>query len=292
MALLNLAVVVKLEPDLSAGSISYNPDGTLNRSKTKNTLGPHSKIAAQAAFYAKVKYGAKISIGTMSGHAANNALQIAMETCDADVLHLYNDQIFAGADTIGTAEVLKNGIEKMEGKMDIVFSGYRATDGETGQVGPQLAWKLGFTFLGNVISYDIDLEKKTIIAKRLINLRGVPEIIQEIEAPLPVFIAIDPSYKYHFNNVSLRLSAEKYKTEAYERAKNYKEYVQTFNCEQLGADKTLVGLIGSPTIVYDVQRVPKGKAIRNAKVLDGSNPDHIRQVVTAIKEALSAMVIK
>jgi len=292
MALLNLAVVVKLEPDLSAGSISYNPDGTLNRSKTKNTLGPHSKIAAQAAFYAKVKYGAKISIGTMSGHAANNALQIAMETCDADVLHLYNDQIFAGADTIGTAEVLKNGIEKMEGKMDIVFSGYRATDGETGQVGPQLAWKLGFTFLGNVISYDIDLEKRTIIAKRLINLRGVPEIIQEIEAPLPVFIAIDPSYKYHFNNVSLRLSAEKYKTEAYERAKNYKEYVQTFNCEQIGADKTLVGLIGSPTIVYDVQRVPKGKAIRNAKVLDGSNPDHIRQVVTAIKEALSAMVIK
>jgi len=215
-----------------------------------------------------------------------------METCDADVLHLYNDQIFAGADTIGTAEVLKNGIEKMEGKMDIVFSGYRATDGETGQVGPQLAWKLGFTFLGNVISYDVDLEKRTIIAKRLINLRGVPEIIQEIEAPLPVFIAIDPSYKYHFNNISLRLSAEKYKTEAYERAKNYKEYVQTFNCEQLGADKTLVGLIGSPTIVYDVQRVPKGKAIRNAKVLDGSNPDHIRQVVTAIKEALSAMVIK
>jgi len=292
MTLLNLAVVVKLEPDLSAGSISYNPDGTLNRSKTKNTLGPHSKIAAQAAFYAKVKYGAKISVGTMSGHAANNALQIAMETCDADVLHLYNDSIFAGADTIGTAEVLKNGINKMDGKMDIVFSGYRATDGETGQVGPQLAWKLGFTFLGNVISYDIDLEKRTIIAKRLITLRGVPEIIQEIEAPLPVFIAIDPSYKYHFNNITLRLAAEKYKTEAHERAKNYKEYIQTFNCEELGADKTLVGLIGSPTIVYDVQRVPKGKAIRNAKVLDGSNPDHIRQVVTAMKEALSAMVIK
>ena len=292
MVPLNLAVVVKLEPDLSAGSISYNSDGTLNRSKTKNTLGPHSKIAAQAAFYAKVKYGAKISIGTMSGHAANNALQIAMETCDADVLHLYNDTIFAGADTIGTAEVLKNGVKKMEGVMDIVFSGHRATDGETGQTGPQIAWKLGLTFLGNVISYDVNLEKRTVIAKRLLNLRGVPEIIQEVEAPLPVFIAIDPSYKYHFNTVSLRLSAEKYKKEAYERAKNYKEYVRTFNCEELGADKTLIGLIGSPTIVYDVQRVPQGKAIRNAKVLDGSNPEHIRQTVTAIKEALSAMVIK
>ena len=293
---LNLAVVVKLEPDLSAGSISYNADGTLNRTKTKNTLGPHSKIATQAAFYAKVKYGAKISVGSMSGHAANNALQIAMETCDADVLHLYNDPGFAGADTIGTAEVLRKGVEKMEGgvgqKMDIVFSGHRATDGETGQTGPQIAWKLGLTFLGNVISYDVDLERRVVTAKRLVSLRGVPEIIQEIEAPLPVFIAIDPSYKYHFNTVSLRLSAEKYKEEAHERAKNYQEYIQTFNREGLGAEKTLIGLVGSPTIVYNVQRVPKGKAIRNAKVLDGSNPEHIHQTVIAIKEALSAMVIK
>lgn len=292
MAELNLAVVVKLEPDLSEGSISYNSDGTLNRNKTKNTLGPHSKIAAQAAFYAKVKYGAKISIGTMSGHAANNALQIAMETCDADVLQLYSDQKFAGADTIGTAEVLKNGIEKMKGKMDIVFSGHRATDGETGQVGPQIAWKLGFTFLGNVISYDVNLEKRTVTAKRLVNLRGIPEIIQEVEAPLPVFIAIDPSYKYYFDTVSLRLTAEKYKREAHERAQHYNDYLQTFNREELGADETLVGLIGSPTIVYNVQRVPKGKATRSAKVLDGSNPEHIRQTVTAIKEAFAAMVIK
>jgi len=292
MAPLNIAVVVKFEPDLTEGNISYNSDGTLNRNQTKNTLGPHSKIAAQAAFYAKVKYGARISIGTMSGHAATNALQLAMQTSDADVLQLYSDPKFAGADTIGTAEVLKNGIGKMEGKMDIVFSGHRATDGETGQVGPQIAWKLGFTFLGNVISYDVNLEKRTIIAKRLLNLRGVPEIIQEVEAPLPVFIAIDPSYKYYFDTVSLRLAAEKYKREAFERAQNYKDYLQSFNCQELGADETLVGLVGSPTIVYDVQRVPKGKATRNAAVLDGSNPEHIRQTVKAIGEALSAMVIK
>ena len=62
---LNVAVVIKLEPDFSEGNVSYNPDGTLNRAETKNTLGPHSAIAAQAAFYAKVMYGAKVSIGTM-----------------------------------------------------------------------------------------------------------------------------------------------------------------------------------------------------------------------------------
>ena len=47
---LNIAVIIKLEPDFSEGNVSYNPDGTLNRADTKNTLGPHSAIAAHAAF--------------------------------------------------------------------------------------------------------------------------------------------------------------------------------------------------------------------------------------------------
>jgi len=59
---LNLAVIVKLEPDFSEGNVSYKPDGTLNRNETKSTLGPHSGIAAKAAFYAKLKYDAKISV--------------------------------------------------------------------------------------------------------------------------------------------------------------------------------------------------------------------------------------
>ena len=59
---LNIAIIVKLEPDFSEGNVSYNPDGTLNRAETKSILGPHSAIAAEAAFYAKVKYGANISV--------------------------------------------------------------------------------------------------------------------------------------------------------------------------------------------------------------------------------------
>ena len=74
----------------------------------------------------------------------------------------------------------------MKEKMDIVFSGHRASDGETGQTGPQTAWKLGFTFLGNVISYTVDMETRIIRAKRLISLQGTPDVLEEIEAPLPV----------------------------------------------------------------------------------------------------------
>lgn len=289
---LNVAVIIKLEPDFSEGNVSYNPDGTLNRAETKNTLGPHSAIAAQAAFYSKVMYNAKVSIGTMGPPIADLALQQAQEISDAEELHLYSDRLFAGADTLGTAEVLRVGIEKMQSKMDIVFAGHRASDGETGQTGPQTAWKLGFTFLGNVTSYNVDLETRTIRAKRLVSLQGSPDVIEEVEAPLPVFISIDPTYKSSYNTISQRLSFQKYQKEAKDRVTNFKDFYKIFNADELGVDKTLVGLPGSPTIVYKVERVPKSTATRKAEVVDGSDPIQLQKVVGKMKEALEAMVIK
>lgn len=290
---LNVAVIVKLEPDFSEGNVSYNADGTLNRAETKSILGPHSAIASSAAFYAKVKYGARVAVGTMGPPIAESALQQAQLLCDADELHLYSDRIFAGADTLATAEVLRAGISKVEGgKVDIVFSGHRASDGETGQTGPQTAWKLGYTFLGNVVDYDVDLQSRLVRAKRLISLQGFYDIIEEVEAPLPVFISIDPSYKAFFNTVSQRLAFEKYQKEARFRAANYKQFLKVLNTQQLGIDPRLVGLPGSPTIVYKVERIPKAKASRKAEVIDGANRDQISRVVSNIYEALGGMVIK
>ncbi len=290
---LNVAVIVKLEPDFSEGSVSYNPDGTLNRAETKNTLGPHSAVAANAAFYAKVKYGARVAISTMGPPIADLALQQAQLISNADELHLYSDRIFAGADTLATAEALKTGIGKLQEKMDIVFSGHRASDGETGQTGPQTAWKLGFPFLGDVIDYDVNLETRTVRAKRLITLQGFYDIVEEVEVPLPVFITIHPSYRPLFKTVSERLAFEKYQKEAKTRAANHRQYLKIFNAEQLGiTDLSLVGLPGSPTIVYKVERIPKGKANRNAEVVDGSDPDAVRNVVIKMQEAMSRMVIR
>lgn len=292
MSSVNVAVIVKLEPDFSEGNVSYNPDGTLNRAETKNILGPHSAIAAKAAFYSKVKYDAKISVGTMGPPMADSILQQAQQLCDADELYLYSDRIFAGADTLATAEVLKDGVLKMQGKMDIVFSGHRASDGETGQTGPQTAWKLGMTFLGNVIHYEINVQNRTVIAKRLIRLQGFYDVVEEIEAPLPVFIAIDPSYKAVFNTVSQRLAYEKYQKEADQRAQNHKQYLKIFSAADLGADPKRIGISGSPTIVYKVERIPKGKATRQAEVIDGINLEEIRKVVARLRQSLSTMVIK
>jgi electron transfer flavoprotein beta subunit len=289
---LNIAVIVKLEPDFSEGNVSYNADGTLNRAETKSILGPHSAVACQAAFYARVKFGAKISVGTMGPPNADIALAQAQLISDAEELHLYSDRQFAGADTLATAEVLRAGVAKMNGKMDIVFSGHRASDGETGQTGPQTAWKLGFTFLGHVIDYDIDMERRVVRATRLISLQGVYDVMEEVEAPLPVFIAIDPSYKPFFNTVSQRLALQKYQQEAKQRSADFKRYIKIFNAQQLEVDPKKVGLPGSPTIVYKVEKIPRAKASRKAEVIDGTNRDQLQRVAAKIYEVLGGMIIK
>lgn len=287
--MLSVGVIIKLEPDFSEGNVSYNSDGTLNRAETKNILGPHSAIACNAAFYCKVKYGAHISIGTMGPPIAESALKQAQVLTDAEELNLYSDRLFAGADTLATAEVLKNGVENMFGgnKIDIVFSGHRASDGETGQTGPQTAWKLGYTFFGNVIDFDIDLDRKVVIAKRLISLQGMDNIIEEIESPLPVFITIDPSYRSIFNTVSQRLAANKLSKEGRKHSEEYGQILRIFDSKKLNLDAKRVGLPGSPTIVYRVERIPRAKTNRKTEFIDPSNPNNLTPVTTKIIQVLS-----
>jgi electron transfer flavoprotein beta subunit len=287
--LLNVGVIIKLEPDFSEGNVSYNSDGTLNRAETKNILGPHSAIACNAAFYCKVKYGAHISIGTMGPPLAESALKQAQALTDAEELNLYSDRLFAGADTLATAEVLKNGVENMFGgnKIDIVFSGHRASDGETGQTGPQTAWKLGYTFLGNVIDFHIDLDRKVVIAKRLISLQGMDNIIEEIESPLPVFITIDPSYRSIFNTVSQRLAANKLSKEGRKHSEEYTHILRIFDSKKLNLDPKRVGLPGSPTIVYRVEKIPRAKTNRKTEFIDPANPNNLTSITTKIIQILS-----
>lgn len=287
MSRLNVAVMVKLEPDLSEGNVSYNADGTLNRSQTRSILGAHSAIASRAAFYSKVLYDASIKICTMGPPIADIALKQSMEICNADELHLYSDRIFAGADTLATAEAVKTGIERM-GSIDLVISGHRAVDGETGQTGPQVAWKLGFNFLGNVISYSIDVERKLLHARRLIEIQGLYNVLEEVECPLPALIAVDPSYKEYYNTVSQRLKYVRLQKEAMEKSENYKRYVKVWSAKDLEVDIKKVGLPGSPTIVYKVEKVPRAKASRQTKVIDVSRDSELYDLSRRLVEMLNS----
>lgn len=286
---LNVAVLVKLEPDLSEGSVTYNPDGTLNRSLTRNILGPHSAIACRAARYAKVCYNATVKVCTMGPPNADLALRDAMSICDADELHLYTDRLFAGADTLATAEVLKHGILKMgdgdakgDAKgIDLVFAGHRAVDGETGQTGPQTAWKLGFNLVGNVVDYRVDLDNRLLWARRRVDLPSLYTVIEEVECPLPALVVLDPSYKDVYTTVSQRLRLSRVEREARERNREYKRYLKVWSAKDLGVDLRYVGLAGSPTIVYKVERIPKVKASRKARIVN-ANDKELREVAEYI----------
>ncbi|MGA7603443.1 MAG: electron transfer flavoprotein subunit beta/FixA family protein [Nitrososphaeraceae archaeon] len=292
---IGVAVIVKLEPDFSEGNVSYNSDGTLNRAETKNILGPHSAIACSAAFYSKVNYGAEVFVATMGPPIADYALQQAQLISNADHLYLYSDRIFAGADTLATAEVLRCGIKSIQDQdrnVDIIFSGHRASDGETGQTGPQTAWKLGYTFLGNVISYKVDIESRKVRATRLISLQGFYDVVEEVEASLPVFMTVDPSYKAQYDTVTQRLAHMKNRKDAFRKSQGFRNYLQVINAQQLGVDAKFVGLPGSPTIVYKVEKIPKAKPTRKVLVINGSDPNEIKKVVSKMNQVLGGMVIK
>ena len=107
-----------------------------------------------------------------------------------------------------------------------------------------------------------------------------------------MFIAIDPSYKAYFNTVSQRLAFEKYQKEAKMRTQDYKQYLKVFNAQQLEVDPKLVGLPGSPTIVYKVERIPKAKASRKAEIVDGTSREQVAKVASKMYEVLEGMVIK
>ncbi len=283
---INVTVIVKLEPDLSEGNVSYNADGTLNRSQTKSILGADSAIASRAAFYSKVLYDAKIKVCTMGPPISDIALKQAMEVCDADELHLYSDRVFAGADTLATAEAIKTGIERM-GSVDLVISGHRAVDGETGQTGPQVAWKLGFNFLGNVVGYSIDVAKKMLHAKRLIEIQGLYNVLEEVECPMPALIAVDPSYDEHYTTVSQHLKYVRLQRDAMKRIEKYKQYLKVWKARDLGVDMKNTGLRGSPTIVYKVEKVPRAKASRQTKVIDIGKEIELNDLSIKLVEMLS-----
>jgi electron transfer flavoprotein beta subunit len=117
-------------------------------------------------------------------------------------------------------------------------------------------------------------------------------VIEEIQAPLPVFISADPSYKPSFNTISERLSLARNVSEARRKADNFEKYLQVYNSEGLNADPKFVGLPGSPTIVYKVERIPKAKAKRRVEFIDGNDTAQLDMVAKKLLQLMTEAPIK
>ena len=158
-------VCVKQVPDTS-GKVAVNPDGTLNRASMQTITNPDDMNALEAALEIKDATGCKVIVVTMGPAPAAGMLREAL-AMGADEAVLVSAREFGGSDTYATSQILAAAINKIGvEKDDIVMCGRQAIDGDTAQVGPQIAEKLHLP----QVTYAAELKKDgdTITVKRML----------------------------------------------------------------------------------------------------------------------------
>ena len=162
---MKIYVCVKQVPDTS-GKVAVNPDGTLNRASMQTITNPDDMNAVEAALKLKDATGCKVTVVTMGPPPAAGMLRELM-AMGADEGVLVSAREFGGSDTYATSQILAAAINKIGlDEDDVVFCGRQAIDGDTAQVGPQIAEKLGIP----QVSYaaEITKEGKTLTIKRML----------------------------------------------------------------------------------------------------------------------------
>ena len=162
---MKIIVSIKQVPDTS-GKVAVNPDGTLNRASMQTITNPDDMNALEAALKIKDATGCKVTVVTMGPPPAAGMLREAL-AMGADEAYLVSAREFGGSDTYATSQILAAAINKIGvEKDDIVLCGRQAIDGDTAQVGPQIAEKLNLP----QISYaaDIKVEGTKVTVKRML----------------------------------------------------------------------------------------------------------------------------
>jgi len=174
---MKIVVCIKQVPD-TKGGVQFNPDGTLNRAAMLAIMNPDDKAGLEAALRLKDQYGAEVTVLTMGLPKASDVLREAL-AMGADKAVLVTDRVLGGADTWATSTTIAGALRNME--YDLIITGRQAIDGDTAQVGPQIAEHLGLP----VISYaqDIKVDGDTVTVQRMYDDR-----YHVIEAKMPCLI--------------------------------------------------------------------------------------------------------
>ena len=178
---MHIIVCIKQVPETT--EVRINPEtNTLMREGVKSIINPFDMYAIEEAIRLKERFGGKISVITMGPPQADSALREAI-SMGADDGYLVCDRAFAGSDTWATSYTLAGAIKKL-GSFDLIICGKQASDGDTAQVGPQMAEKLG---IPQITYYEklVELTDKTIRVRR--NVGNGWEIL---EARLPVLLTV------------------------------------------------------------------------------------------------------
>ncbi|MEA3286513.1 MAG: electron transfer flavoprotein subunit beta/FixA family protein [Candidatus Marinimicrobia bacterium] len=266
---LHTIVLVKQVPDTSniSGDV-MRPDGTVNRARLPAIFNPEDQEALELALRLKDQHGGTVTALTMGPPNAANMLRECLYM-GADRAILVSDRRFAAADTLATSYALHKAVHHI-GEFDLIFGGRQAIDGDTAQVGPQTAEKLGIpqiTYTQEI--QDLNLQKRTIRAKRAIN-NGY----EILESPLPVLLTVikDATVPRPFDVKRLctyKRAQSKFEIQStvddshdlismdqlLEEAQLKGLYIETWNIEDIDADVSMCGLAGSPTKVHKVENV-------------------------------------
>jgi electron transfer flavoprotein beta subunit len=271
-----IVVLAKQVPDTrNVGKDAMTPEGTVNRAALPAIFNPEDLNALEQALRLKEQNpGSTVSILTMGPPRATEVIREGLYR-GVDNGYLLTDRAFAGADTLATSYALSMAIRKIGG-CDIIMGGRQAIDGDTAQVGPQVAEKLGI----NQVTYTeeiLSLKDGKITVKRHID-GGV----ETVEAPLPVLLTVnstaDPCrprnakllMKYKRAMAPMEMPqdgtlpyAEQYKKKPYLN-------VTQWSVADVDGDLQQCGLAGSPTKVKAVQNIVfKAKESKTFTASDG-----------------------
>jgi electron transfer flavoprotein beta subunit len=255
-----IIVLAKQVPDTrNVGKDAMKADGTVNRAALPAIFNPEDLHALEQALRIKdIMPGTEVILLTMGPFRAAEIIREAMYR-GADRGYLITDRKFAGSDTLATSYALSLAVKKLA-PYHLVISGRQAIDGDTAQVGPQTAEKLGIaqiTYAEEILSVD----KKEITVKRRLE-RGV----EVVKAALPVAITVHSSAPVCRQRVSKLLMKNKHArtvTELQNETKDYTELytsrpylmIDEWTADDLQAQTEMLGLSGSPTKVKKIENV-------------------------------------
>jgi electron transfer flavoprotein beta subunit len=261
-------VLVKQVPDTTVVSArAMKKDGTLNRSALPAIFNNDDLHALEMALEVKEKHGGRVTVITMGPPKACEILREALYR-GADETILLTDKRFAAADTLATSYTLCSAIKKV-GEYDLIFCGREASDGNTAQVGPQIAEKLGLP----QITY---VEEISRVEEGLLEARRLTDQGYEIvHAPLPLLLTVVPQANEPRPPVAKRLMRFKKamtKTEVINKLKEHADstndveahcaqlkekglLITEWNADALALESNRCGRSGSPTWVKKIERV-------------------------------------
>jgi electron transfer flavoprotein beta subunit len=255
---LKIIVAVKQVPDThDVSGEAMKPDGTVNRAALPAVFNPEDLHALELGLRIKDRLGGSLTALSMGPPKAVEVLRECLFR-GADDLVLLSDRRFAGSDTLATSYVLACAIRRLA-PFDLVLCGRQAIDGDTAQVGPQIAEKLAINQLTGVTGL------REITPQAITVSRAVDGGRQVVRSRLPVLLTVTaeapalrpPSVKrvMAYKAIERRACGLDYAQAYLEPGTCRPSHIREWNLETIGADPALCGLSGSPTKVKQVQNV-------------------------------------